>query len=254
MIQTPSNLLVSDFAIRPPLGLMQLAFSYFIDLSKKVQELGGAGNAKLVSSSPTPGAADRSKELAKISEMYSAEKKAREDAEERILELQLKLDAAMKDNAASQRRLADSEEQLRLAEEQSQEKLTALEVDIKKRIRESADWKLQAEKHERLKTHSETEYQNVSKKLEDALKKLAKYEQAEKIETIVAQRLESKVVQDLKKQLEAEVAARKFDSKEKDALELSKNSLDKQVTELKKKVVDLEEANAILKIKLDSHQ
>eukprot|EP01122_Echinamoeba_exundans_P017633 TRINITY_DN947_c0_g1_i1.p1 TRINITY_DN947_c0_g1~~TRINITY_DN947_c0_g1_i1.p1 ORF type:complete len:655 (+),score=222.60 TRINITY_DN947_c0_g1_i1:1428-3392(+) len=222
------------------------------DLSKKVQELGG-GNAKLGMSAPSPGAADRSKELAKVSEMYSAEKKAREDAEERILELQLKLDAAMKESASSQRRAAELEEQQRVAEEQSQEKLQALELDIKKRIRESADWKLQAEKHERLKNHSETEYQNVSKKLEDALKKLAKYEQAEKIETVVAQRLETKIVQDLKKQLEAEVAARKSESKEKDALELSKNSLDKQVAELKKKVAELEEANAIMKIKLESH-
>lgn len=179
------------------------------DLTKRMEELKGVGNATPSTpkeSSAKPGTAD-AKELTKMKEMYLAEKTKRMELEDQ-LEVTSET-ASQAEDAANKlgaelveaKRRAD-ELQLQYDEEKKQnaelkKERTQLQDQLTSAAREVKDAAASSERDKRRATEAEKSKDATAQRLVDANAKLNTLQTTIKVETIVADRLETKRIKDL---------------------------------------------------------
>lgn len=181
------------------------------DLTKRMEELKGpASPAHAKSASPSNDQA--SKELTKLKEMYLAEKNKRlelEDQMEALTEAQKAADDAA--NKAAEELIETKKQFDEMEAKWEDEKVksydlkkerTALQDQLKLAHREVKEAKAETEKANRRATEAEKLQESTHKKLVEANAQLNSEAMKIKVETIVADRLESKRI----KELEARIA------------------------------------------------
>jgi myosin heavy subunit len=179
------------------------------DISKKMAELNidptKPGQPSSGSTSPRGGsggaAAELAKEHAKLKDMYTSERSKRKEAEEKSESLTKQLEESQKLADELQKRLATLEDVIASQKAsilQLEDAKQALELDVKRANRETSDHKAQAEKAERKAKAYEDDYKQQSEKVKDLTAKATHLESLIKVENLVAERLESKKIKEVR--------------------------------------------------------